>query len=91
MALEKNSEENQNPLKPDKNHAQILIEIGSDIDIIEKIKKIIEGLGVHVIEIRNVPPQLALFKLDAKDMREVALILSEKGFLKIEGCNALEI
>lgn len=91
MINRKNSRQHYEQINPDKEHAQILIEVGSEPNIIEKARQIIEGLGVHVIEIENVLPQLVLFKLDVKDMREAVLRLTENGFFNIEGYNALEM
>jgi hypothetical protein len=72
----------------DKNHAQVLIEVGSELNTIEKAKSIIESIGVHIIEIQNLSPQRVLLTLDVTDMREVVLKLTQNGFLKIEGYNA---
>jgi hypothetical protein len=88
MVWEKIFEQNENLIESDKNHAQILIEIGSDINIIEKAKQIIEGLGINVVDTKNISPQWVLLKLDVKDMREIVLKLTESGFLNIEGYNA---
>lgn len=75
-------------VKLDQSHAQVLIEVGSETNTIEKAKKIIEEVGVHIIETQNLSSQWVLLKLDVKDMREVVLKLTLNGFLKIEGYNA---
>jgi hypothetical protein len=75
-------------MRLDQNHAQVLIEVGSELNTIEKARSIIEGIGVHIIEIQNLSPQRVLLTLDVTDMREVVLKLTQNGFLKIEGYNA---
>ena len=72
----------------DKNHAQVLIEVGSEVNTIEKARKIIEEIGVRIIQTQTLSPQWILVKLDVKDMRDVVLKLTQNGFLKIEGYNA---
>ena len=75
-------------VKPDQQHAQILIEVDSGINTLDKARKIIEGLGIHIIETKRRSSKLILLKLDIKDMREVVLKLTESGFFNIEGYNA---
>jgi hypothetical protein len=75
-------------IKADKGHAQILLKMvdppGSDDEAV----KLIEGLGIHVVEKTPLSTSWVLFKLDVKDMRNVALTLTEHGFF-IKGINAL--
>lgn len=86
MMIQKNIfEHSGGQIKPGKKHVQILIDVGSEINMIEKAKQIIEGLGVHIIEMKNMSFQKILLKLGATDMREIALKLPENGFIKIEG------
>lgn len=76
------------PVDVDQNHAQVLIELSSAGDTVEKARTVIEGIGVRVIEARILSSQWVLLKLDVKDMRDVVLKLTQNGFLKIEGYNA---
>jgi len=73
-------------IKLDKTHAQVLIELGSEVNIIGKARKIIEEIGVRTIQ--TLSPQWILAKLDVGDMRKIVLKLTQNGFLKIEGYNA---
>lgn len=75
---------------PDQTNAQILIELTPPDKTFEEAKKIIEGLGVHIVETNRSSPNRVLLKLDAKDMRNVAFTLTENGFFKIKGINALD-
>jgi hypothetical protein len=84
----KNSQRHSRRVKLDKNHAQVLIEVGTALNTIEKAKSIIESTGVHIIAIQNLSPQRVLLTLGVTDMREVVLKLTQNGFLKIEGYNA---
>jgi hypothetical protein len=81
-------EKNDEHIKPDRKHAQILIEVSSGTNTIERAKQIIEGSGVHIIETKKITQERVLLKLDVKDMRDLALKLTENGFSKIEGYNA---
>ena len=75
-------------MRLDQDHAQVLVEVGSELNTIEKAKSIIEGSGVRILEIQNLSPQRVLLTLDVRDMRDVVLKLTQNGFLKIEGYNA---
>ena len=75
---------------PDQTHAQILIELTPPDKTFEEAKKIIEDLGARVIETHRLSPNRILMKLDVKDMRDVAFKLTENGFFKIKGINALD-
>jgi hypothetical protein len=75
-------------IKADKTYSQIFIKMSNSPILLGEVKKIVEGLGVHIIEAKRLSPNWTLLKLDAKDMREVALKLTEQGFL-IKGINAL--
>jgi len=74
-------------VKADTNHAQILIEVNSSENY-EEARKIIEFLGIHITETKHLSSNWVLYKLDVKDMRDVALKLTEHGFF-IKGINAL--
>jgi len=74
-------------VKANKDHAQILLEI-NDSKLLNKAKKIIEDLGISIIESKKLSANLVLLKLNISDMRVVALKLTENGFLEIKGYNA---
>jgi hypothetical protein len=82
------SGKNSRFMLPDKGYAQIIIETDLQVNTLERAKQIIEELGFHIIDTKNLGSQFFLLKLDTKDMREIALKLSQKGFSKIEGYNA---
>jgi hypothetical protein len=75
-------------IKPNRDYAQIITQIGPDqsaktlIDIIEK-------LGVPTIDIRYLSKEIILLVLGVKDMRDIILKLTESGFSKVSGYNAL--
>ncbi len=81
-------EELGSEIKADKTCAQILLRRGGSQGSDEEAVKIIETLGVHVIEKTVLSTSWVLLKLDVPDMRNVALKLTEHGFL-IKGINAL--
>jgi hypothetical protein len=81
-------EELNQEIKADKTYSQILINITNSSKLLEEAKKIVEALGVCIIEAKRLSPNWTLLKLDAKDMRDVALKLTEHGFM-IKGINAL--
>ena len=83
------AEEFNHEVKADKDHSQILIKITPSSKTFEEAKRIIEDLGVRIIETKHLSSNnWALLKLDVKDMRDVALKLTEHGFF-IKGINAL--
>jgi hypothetical protein len=88
MVEERFSEELNQEIKADKTYSQIFINMSNSPVLLREAKEIVEGLGVHIIEAKTISPEWTLLKLDAKDMREVALKLTEQGFL-IKGINAL--
>lgn len=49
----------------------------------------IEDLGVRIIEMDLLSSDFILLKLDVRDMRNLALKLTESGFSVIKGINAL--
>lgn len=74
----------------DKHHSQILIKITPSSKTFEEAKRIIEDLGVRIIETKNLSSNnWILLKLDVSDMRNLALKLTESGFSVIKGINAL--
>lgn len=80
-------EELNHKIKVDKYHAQILIEITSTPNYLDEAKKIIHKSGVEIVETTHFSPKWILLKLDVKDMRDIALKLTEHGF-SIHGINA---
>lgn len=88
MKEEETLEELGYEIKVDKACAQILLKrvdlLGSDDEAV----KIIEGLGIHVVEKNVLSTSWVLLKLDVQDMRNVALKLTEHGFF-VKGINAL--
>jgi len=88
MPREIMSEENSKLVLPDKEYAQIVIKADLKVNTLEKAKQIIEGLDVRIIETRSLGSEWFLFKLNTKDVRDIVLKLSQKGFPKIEGYNA---
>jgi hypothetical protein len=75
-------------VKADKHHSQILIKVTNSSKTFKEAKKIIEDLGIHIIKTERLKSNWTLLKLDVKDMRDVALKLTEHGFF-IKGINAL--
>lgn len=88
MGQEVVSEEFSHEFKADKNHAQILIKIANSSRAFGEAKKIIEELGIRIIETEDLSSNWVLVKLHVKDMRDVALKLTEHGFF-IKGINSL--
>lgn len=88
--MEKEIEAATPEIKADKNYAQILIKFTADSETIEKAVRIIEESGIHILERKKLPAEWVLFKLSVQDMRDVALKLSEQGFIYIKGINALQ-
>ncbi len=87
--MEKEMETATPEIKSDKNYAQILIKFGADSKTIEQAIRIIEESGIHILETKTLPAQWVLFKLSVRDMRNIALKLSEHGFINMKGINAL--
>ena len=83
-------EERRPPLRTQggQGHAQILMTILS-AEALEEAKRIIEEFGIYVLETKLIAPNKALFRLNAMDMREVVLKLTESGFSGLKGINAL--
>jgi len=78
--------EGVNEFITDEKHSQIMIAIDSSGAFAEA-KRIIEESGAQIFETFKISENWMLIKLDIMDMREVALRLSEHGFL-IKGINA---
>ena len=81
------SEEFDFEIETDKDFSQILIEITPQT--FEEAKKIIEDLGVSIVETKRLPCNWIWIKLDVKDIRDLVLKLIESGFSNVKGINAL--
>ena len=81
-------EEFSHSINVDENHAQILIEITSTPNTFQEAKRIIEELGIQILETNHLSSNWILVKLNVKDMRNIALKMTEHGFF-IHGINAL--
>lgn len=88
MVYDETLEEVGHEIKADRGHAQILLRITDSSKFEAEAERIVEDLGVHIIEKSYPSTQWILFKLDVRDMRNVALKLTEHGFV-IKGINAL--
>jgi hypothetical protein len=74
-------------IRADKNYAQILIQISQPAKELKEVSKIVEDLGIHIVETKPLSSDWVIIKLDVRDMRNVALKLTEFGF-SIKGINA---
>ena len=88
MVYEETLEDVGSEVEPDRSRAQILLKITDSLKSDAEAEKIVRDLGVHVIEKSYLSTHWVLLKLDVKDMRNVALKLTEQGFV-IKGINAL--
>jgi len=88
MVYEETLEEVGQEIEADRSYAQILLKITDPSKSDAEAERIVKDLGVHVIEKSHLSTHWVLFKLDVKDMRDVALKLTEHGFI-IKGINAL--
>jgi len=88
MVYEETLEDVGPEVEPDRSRAQILLKITDSLKSDAEAEKIVRDLGVHVIEKSYLSTYWVLLKLDVKDMRNVALKLTEQGFV-IKGINAL--
>lgn len=89
MSKDAGLEKMNHEVKAEKKYAQIVIEFAHSSKTFEEAKKIIEDMGVYIIEIKHQSPNKILFILDSMDMREIVLKLTENGFLNIKGINAI--
>jgi hypothetical protein len=88
MVYDETLEEVGHEIKADRGHAQILLRITDSSKFDAEAERIVEDLGIHIIEKSYLSTQWILFKLDVRDMRNAALKLTEHGFV-IKGINAL--
>jgi hypothetical protein len=75
-------------IKAEKTYSQILIYVTNSSKLLGEAKEVIQSLGIRIVEVKHLSPNWVLLKLDVKDAREVALKLTEQGFL-MKGINAL--
>jgi hypothetical protein len=73
----------------DTHYAQILLKGDYEIANVHVAKSIIEQNGVRIVAMEYLSNQSVLFKVDVKDIRELVLKLTQNGFLRVEGYNAL--
>jgi hypothetical protein len=76
-------------IEPEESHAQLLVQGNCASAQFETVKKIIENIGITVLEVEQVSPAFTLLKLSSRDMREIALRLTQKGVFNFTGINAL--
>ena len=88
MVYEDTSEDVSPEVEADRSHAQILLRVADSLKSGLDAEKIIRDFGIQVIEKSYLSAQWVLLKLNVKDMRNVALKLTEQGFV-IKGINAL--
>jgi len=88
MVYEETSEDVSPEVEADRSHAQILLRITNSLKSSVEAEKIIQDFGIQVIEKSYPSAHWVLLKLNVKDMRNVALKLTEQGFI-IKGINAL--
>lgn len=81
-------EEFNHEVEADESHAQIMIKTNTSKKTHEDAKKVIEGSGIRVIETRYLSSGWLVFTLDVRDMRNIALRLTEVGFSNVKGINA---
>lgn len=89
MSKKRVFEEFNGEIKQEKHHAQILIKIDYVRNSAEGAKKIIEELEIPIIQTKYLAPDWILFELDTRDIRDLALKMSEHGFSHFKGINAL--
>lgn len=89
MTNNQSAEEIDNRIIADQNYAQILIKIADASKSDQEAEKLIERLGLKIISINRLSPHWVLFKLNVRDMREVALKLTEEYGFTVKGINAL--
>lgn len=76
-------------IKPDENHAQLLIKLDTVSNSLEVAKKIVEDSEIQILKTVHISSDWVLFKLNVKDIRNVSLKMTEHGFLNFKGINAL--
>jgi|GEM_PF-2002812 len=74
-------------INTDPNYSKILIQVLNPTTE-EIVDGIIKSLGLEIISKNRLSMNWMVYTLNIKDMREVALILTEHGFA-VEGINAL--
>ena len=89
VSKRKQKEESHPNVEAEKDNAQLLLDFKESSKTLEEAKQIIEESGAHIIETKYLQHDELLIKLDVKDMRSVALKLTENGFANVRGVNAL--
>ena len=77
-------------LKAHPHKAQILLELRTDGESLEKALSTLESVGVGIPDytvLQAVPTRVILFSLSSEDMREAVLKLIEAGFTQLKGIN----
>ena len=86
-------EEISRSLRAHPSKAQILLELRDEENTLEAALEILEAREVHPIEyavIREGNPSLVLFYLSTNDMRGAVLNLTEAGFVRLKGVDAIK-
>jgi hypothetical protein len=89
MVLKKVPVEINQVLEADRDHAQILIELTDSSKSLGEARRILWDLGICIVDMKICSAGWVLLKLDAKDMRDAILKLTENGFVSIKGVNAI--
>jgi hypothetical protein len=89
MTYEESLQELDVEIKADHRYAQILIKITDLSKSNNELEKLIESLGVHIVAKSRLSTYWVLFTLNVRDMRDVALKLTEHGFI-VKGINAIQ-
>lgn len=86
MIYKKTSKKVNPEVNADNTYAQILLQVNKHSNEFQNAKGMIEESGIHILDIKVLSPTQVLLKLDVADMREIALKLTEHGFM-MEGIN----
>ena len=69
----------------DQLRAHILLEQPQSSDCLDQVRQIMVSLGGAILEERQMPPKWLMVKLEAADIRDVALRLAELGHVIVKG------
>lgn len=86
-------EEHARLLKPKPLHAQILLELDEGGETLDRALGVLRREGVGPSRVKTLQkkhPARVLLELSSRDMREAVLRLSEAGFFKVKGINAVQ-
>jgi hypothetical protein len=78
-------------IAPEQSRAHILIEIGPSPTAFDDARRVIEDSGALIDEVIYLSSGCLLLKLDIMDMHSIVLKVTEKGFTKIRGVNAINL